>query len=132
VSNTIINSWESQRKPGNPGEFVLFGLFAITSADRGYEWGTATATIGQRTKDGRLYQKIPSYKKEATKHLYYRKFVISREQAHIQIPALIKLAAAFNASPAEVWRLLPPGKPVASAKAWAEVYVAIGQGVGDE
>jgi hypothetical protein len=140
VSNTIINSWESQRKPGTPGEFVLFGLFPIDFrgkvrterlpagltlhiADDSTIPATATATIGQRTKDGRLYQKAPK-----DRLLYYRKFVISREQAHIQIPALIKLAAAFNASPTEVLRLVPPGKPVVSAKAWAEVYAAIEQG----
>lgn len=124
MSKTIINSWESQRSPGTPGEFVLFSLTHITTADR--EWNSAAATIGQRTKDGRLYQKAPK-----DRLLYYRKFVITREQAHIQIPALIRLTAALNASPAEVWRLVPPGKPVASAKVWAEVYGAIGQKVSD-
>lgn len=127
MSSTIINSWESQRKPGTPREFVLFSLGTITTTDRGYEWNTATATIGQRTKDGRLYQKAPK-----DQLLYHRKFIIWRERAHIQIPALIQLVAALNASPAEVWRLVPPGKPIASAKGWAEVYAAIGQGAIDE
>ena len=125
----IINSWESQRKPGTPGEFVLFALFHIVLADRGFnsQWNTATATIGQRTETGRLYQKAPK-----DQLLYYRKFIISREEAHRQIPALIQLVAAFNASPAEVWRLVPPSKPVASVKGWAEVHAAIGQGAIDE
>lgn len=114
----IINSWESQRKDGTPGEFVLFGLFTIHFTDRGA--GSATATIGQRTQDGRLYQKAP-----ADQLLYWRKFVITREESHIQIPALHKLTGLFNASPAEMWRLVPPGKPVASAKAWGLVYGAI-------
>jgi hypothetical protein len=110
----IIRSWESQSpKKGTPGEYILFALGDITIDD---DQKTATATIGQRSDTGRLYQRTPS-----DRSLYYHKFTIDMAQASIQIPALLTLVDRMNSGDEPM-----SGRFTSTAKDWARVFEAIG------
>lgn len=92
----VIPSWKSLAdektlKKGAPNEYVVFATSGYISSPFDPGCFTATATIGQRDENGRLFQNGLH-----SRHFCPRKFTVTAKGARLQIRVLHSLTAGLN------------------------------------
>ena len=118
----FIPGWDSLKenrwlKNDQPNQYVLYSVSGEILGVFDDECLTATATIGQRDPNGRLFQNSLH-----SRHFAPRKFTIAAQDATAQIQSLHQLIEALNG------RWIDPDdipRKVSSTKAWASIVALL-------
>ena len=118
----FIPGWDSLKenrwlKNDQPNQYVLYSVSGEILSVFDDECLTATATIGQRDGEGRLFQNSLH-----SRHFAPRKFTILAQDSAAQIQSLHQLIEGLNAGTIDPEHI--PGK-VSSARKWASIVALL-------